>query len=220
MSGQALQGFLLAQSERLQTPFKLLLGVSDVLKICKKNHQYPAYKNQCPVCVSIRKACEYRLNPKLAIEKAKTWAQKNTDRQKENIKKWRNDNKPRVKQLKENWNKNNPEKVKAMAAAKSKRNPESSARKIAKRRSLKIGNGGELSVGLFDKLFTLQKGTCPACRCQLSNKNPRSPLDHIIPLSGGGSNVDDNIQLLCRSCNSKKHTKHPIDFMQSMGYLL
>ena len=33
-------------------------------------------------------------------------------------------------------------------------------------------------------------------------------VDHIIPLSWGGGNTRENIQLLCSSCNSKKGNKY------------
>jgi 5-methylcytosine-specific restriction endonuclease McrA len=35
--------------------------------------------------------------------------------------------------------------------------------------------------------------------------------DHIKPLSKGGDLIKENVQYLCRSCNSKKHTKY-IDY--------
>lgn len=45
-------------------------------------------------------------------------------------------------------------------------------------------------------------------------------MDHIMPLALGGTNTDDNIQLLCPTCNRSKHAKHPVDFMQQRGFLL
>ena len=34
-------------------------------------------------------------------------------------------------------------------------------------------------------------------------------LDHIWPVTHGGTDEDDNLQVLCRSCNSKKSNKFP-----------
>ena len=45
-------------------------------------------------------------------------------------------------------------------------------------------------------------------------------LDHIMPLALGGSNTDDNIQLLRARCNLQKRAKHPVDFMRERGYLI
>jgi 5-methylcytosine-specific restriction endonuclease McrA len=45
-------------------------------------------------------------------------------------------------------------------------------------------------------------------------------MDHIVPLISGGTNTDDNIQLMRSRCNQQKSAKHPIDFMQSRGFLL
>jgi 5-methylcytosine-specific restriction endonuclease McrA len=85
------------------------------------------------------------------------------------------------------------------------------------RRARKIGAGGKLSPGLAQRLLVLQKGRCACCGASLAFGYN---LDHIVPLALGGANEDWNMQLLTKKCNNEKHAKHPVDFMQSRGYLL
>ncbi len=111
------------------------------------------------------------------------------------------------------WKENNLDKVKSWL----KLNPEVARLHNQNYRAKKRINGGTLSKGLSAKLFKLQKGKCPCCKQPLGNDYH---LDHIVPLALGGSNTDDNIQLLKAVCNLKKNAKHPIDFMQQRGFLL
>lgn len=85
------------------------------------------------------------------------------------------------------------------------------------RRAMKMQRGGELSKDIKNKLLVLQRGKCACCGQLLGD---RYHLDHIMPLALGGSNTDDNIQLLRQQCNNQKHAKHPVDFMQERGFLL
>jgi 5-methylcytosine-specific restriction endonuclease McrA len=43
--------------------------------------------------------------------------------------------------------------------------------------------------------------------CQKCHRTENLTLDHIVALSIGGTHTRDNLQVLCRSCNSKKKRK-------------
>ena len=51
-------------------------------------------------------------------------------------------------------------------------------------------------------LYVEQEGTCNLCLIWFDAGN--LSVDHIVPRKKGGTDHKDNLQLLCRSCNSKK----------------
>jgi len=160
------------------------------------------------------------------------WYLANIERKKTSRTAWNIANSERKKQAESAWIKLNSERKKANDAASYAANRENRKKKgivwrAANAEAIRIKNqnyqakkrlnGGILSKGLAAKLFNLQKGKCPCCKQPLGNNYH---LDHIVPISLGGSNTDDNIQLLRQRCNNQKSAKDPIDFMQQRGFLL
>ena len=156
----------------------------------------------------------------------------NPEKSKQSSKKYRDDNKSKMTEIRATYAKNNPEKVreskrlyalknkevlKAKAKAKRLENPERHRRAKQNRRARERSAVGKISAGLVGRLFDLQKGKCACCKLPLGDDYH---VDHIMPLALGGTNTDDNIQLLRARCNRQKNAKHPIDFMQERGFLL
>jgi 5-methylcytosine-specific restriction endonuclease McrA len=87
---------------------------------------------------------------------------------------------------------------------------------IRNRRARLKGVGGTHTSSDIARLFKRQDGRCVYCNARLE----RYEVDHIIPVSRGGSNWPSNLQLLCMRCNRSKQNKLPEEFSRSQGLLL
>lgn len=146
------------------------------------------------------------------------WYESNTDKAKEKSAKWYAANKSKVNARALRWAAANRDKANSASAKWRSSNPEACRIHIQNRRSRQRETGGALSTGIAAKLFVLQQGKC-ACGCNQPLGDDYH-LDHRMPLALGGTNSDENIQLLRAKCNLQKGAKHPVDFMQSRGFLL
>lgn len=126
-------------------------------------------------------------------------------------------NAEKVAQKKAEWAAANIERRRKVSQQWRHANPDAARAIWQNGRAVRAAAGGKLSSGLTKKLFELQKGMCPCCKQPLGEKYH---LDHKMPIALGGSNTDDNMQLLRSICNLQKHAKHPVDFMQERGFLL
>lgn len=157
---------------------------------CAKNKDKNHYKKNKDKILNAVK--NYRTKNKEKIKASRiVYTLKNVDSAKERKKQWRANNIAHVR-----------EKGKIYAHT---------------RNAKKSFSNGVLSYGLVDRLLKLQRGKCVCCNQPLGDDYH---LDHIMPLHLGGTNTDNNIQLLRSTCNLQKYTKHPVDFMQSRGFLL
>jgi len=58
-------------------------------------------------------------------------------------------------------------------------------------------------------LYLRDEFTCSYCERSLCKASPRDvTLDHVIPVSEGGTDEPKNLVLACRRCNSRKQDKN------------
>jgi len=180
--------------------------MSDKLKICSKCELLYS-GNACKPCKAAYDAKRRIENREKVIQISKSSYNKH---------------KLKYKKTRSQWYLKNLEKCKVDGAAWKKANPEIEKERQRRASSLRRAQQracfGKLSKGLFQKLMKLQKSKCACCKSDLAKIKPH--MDHIMPLALGGENTDSNIQLLCYVCNQSKHAKHPVEFMQSRGFLL
>lgn len=214
-------------------------------KPCKRGHEGERYtiSNKCVECSRERKRLYYNQNKEKILERNKKWAEKNPDairrakrtwakshpdelrkirqiykeHHKERHKIWRDKNKEKVILWGKKWKQNNKDKCRETGLRNRQKNPDRYRAYVRNRRARIAGAQGSHTSQDIASIKQLQKDRCAYCRCWLNNK---WHCDHIIAITKGGSNSRCNIQLLCASCNSKKHNKDPLKFARELGRLI
>lgn len=105
----------------------------------------------------------------------------------------------------------NKDECKTHTCSKNCRNQLARIDRNKKFKSLKAKNLFDYSVTLGN-VYKKFGGICICCNKKLSfeencNSNNYPSIDHIIPLSKGGTHTWDNVQLMCRGCNIAKSNK-------------
>jgi 5-methylcytosine-specific restriction endonuclease McrA len=126
-------------------------------------------------------------------ETSRKWCEANPNRERERKQKYRKKNSDRERERKKKYRKDNLDKARVHNQS---------------RRARKAGNGGRFTVAEFQDLCNKYNYLCLCCR-----EKKKLEADHVIPVTKGGTSFIDNIQPLCRSCNSSKGTKE-IDYRQ------
>jgi 5-methylcytosine-specific restriction endonuclease McrA len=111
-------------------------------------------------------------------------------------------------------------KAAAWAATHPERTRELKLQAAHKRRARKLAAPGQHTHADILRLFERQHGHCVACNSALVKTGKgKYHVDHIMPLTRGGSDGPENLQLLCPHCNLRKNAKTPEQWAKEQGKL-
>ncbi len=180
-------------------------GVEKLLSdFCKKKANKGGLNYQCRSC-SNEYNKQYRIDNHIA---RKEYTQKYKERHKENYRKQYESNPEKMRKLWRDQYKQNIESKRESARKYRKNNPEKRRVMAQIRRARIIGNGGSYTEVEWKELKEKYGNKCLRCK-----KKKKLTVDHIIPISKGGTSNINNLQPLCKSCNSIKKDK-TIDFRE------
>lgn len=146
-------------------------------------------------------------NREHAISVSKKYHEENREKILIRQKKWRDNNKEaRKKYLEEN-----KEKIVRYKKEYKKRNRDKFSMLESRRRARKAGSGGSHTIEQRREKFLQLGNVCYYCGIP-----GEMTVDHMIPISRGGTDFVDNIVPACQRCNSKKHDRTAQEFFESM----
>jgi len=165
------------------------------------------------------KGAWYQANKERHRENGRKWLSEHREQDRLRCRLWARRNKESCAANGKKWREANREWVNSKARARYRNNPEEAKAFARNRRARVLAAVGSHTAADIRDIRRLQRDRCgmPYCKKGLRGKGH---IDHIMPLMLGGGNHRRNLQLLCATCNMRKHAKDPLVFASENGLLV
>lgn len=198
---QRLRGYRDANREKL-TRYHQQYREENREKLTEHYRQYREI-NREKLAVENHKA--YEANRGKYAERARKYREANPEKAKARSRKWYVANREKVL-LSQRGRKSNPEEARVRKRKWRAANPEKARAELRRRRAHKRNAEGDHTGADIQRQYKAQKGKCYYCKAPAGKDYQ---VDHVVPLSRGGSNDPANLVIACRSCNASKSDRLP-----------
>jgi len=166
----------------------------------KKETSKDGLRGKCKECWA-KQTREYRQHNKDSVRQ---WASyKHRKISPEYIRQYYSKQREKILEYKRRYRQRHSEKMRKRDARYREEHPMVRKAQYSRRRAQERDAKGEFSFGQWKaiKRFYSPDGKCLCC-----GEARRLQVDHVVPLSKGGTNWPGNLQPLCKGCNLRKHT--------------
>ena len=132
------------------------------------------------------------------------------EREREMARAWYHQNRERGIEYSRSYREAHPERIRVKNANWEKANRPARLAIAHRRRARKRNAPGSHTAADIEAKLTSQDGHCYYCSSSLANGYH---VEHLTPLSRGGSDGIENIVLSCPTCNLRKHAKTADEFL-------
>jgi 5-methylcytosine-specific restriction endonuclease McrA len=190
-------------------------GISPWCKSCCVRHAN-AYYHANKEKVSLAAATRHRAHPEKKRESGVAYRAANKERLAAKDAEYRRKNKEKMRAYFHDYNERNREKIseknRARQSVTTQRlrvqraaDPDRFRMYAHNRRARILANGGTFTAEEWQQLKAAYDHTC--LRCGRREPDIHLTIDHVVPLTKGGTHEAANIQPLCFSCNARKRTR-------------
>lgn len=163
----------------------------------------------CKQCRNAYRRDEYRDNPSIrqdVIQRVRSWYKENAEYAREQKRQYAKEHSQEAVERVRQWRERHPERYHQSLTYESRKEHFYARKEYYKAimhnyQASRRNAEGQFSEENILALFEKQQGKCAYCGMELDETYH---VDHVIPLSRGGSNLPDNLALACQFCNCSK----------------